>query len=326
MTARLALIGAVLLAGCGADVPPRDAAAAPPVAPADSAGALVTVETVVAAAPLSFPGQLYVEHDAVVLARADGLVEAIGADLGSRVAAGQLLARLESADQEIALARAREAAENAGRIAARHRELAQVGGATAAELEAVESELRRADIEVRQAERAMALTRVVAPFAGVVTARMARPRRLVAAGDSLFRITATAPLLVAVRVPERSSDGVRVGATAQVTGVGGRKAEARVARASPAIDPASGTREFVLRLDRPGALVPGASVTVALGAERRQVLSIPRGAVVDNGYALVWADGRTSLRPIGLGAALDGGRVEVLSGLAAGDTVVQQAP
>ena len=327
MMFRPLLAAAALLAGCGGEVPPRDAAAAPPDRRADTAAAeLITVDTATAAAPLSLPGQLYVEHDAVVLARADGLVEQIGVDLGSRVQAGQLLARLESADQAIALARAGEAAENAGRIAARQRELSKVGGTTEADLEAVESELRRARIELRQAERAMALTRVVAPFAGVVTARMARPRRLVAAGDSLFRITATAPLLLSVRVPERAADRIAVGTTARVTGLRGASAAARVLRASPAIDPASGTREFVLRLERAGGFVPGASVTVELGAESRQVLSIPREAVVEDGYALVWADGRTSLRPVALGADLGGDRVEILSGLAAGETVVRPAP
>lgn len=326
MTSRYPLLlaaVAVTLSACG-EAPPREAGATvPPGTPAES---LATADTATIEAPLSLPGQLYVEKDAVVLARATGLVEDVAVDLGARVSAGQLLARLESADQAIAHARASEAAANAERVAVRQRALSKVGGTTDADLEAVESELRRAQIELRQAERDIALTRVVAPFTGVVTARMARERRLVNEGDSLFRVTATGPLLVSVRVPERAADGVRTGAAGRVTGLRGTAAKAKVVRASPAIDAASGTREFVLQVEGGSKLVPGASVTVELGAERRQVVTIPADAVVEDGYALVWADRRTTLRAVTLGAELDGGRVEVVSGLAPGETVVRSAP
>jgi RND family efflux transporter MFP subunit len=285
--------------------------------------ALAALDTATVDAPLRLAGQLYVENDAVVIARAPGLVESVAADLGSRVAAGQLLARLESVDQEIALARATEEADNARRIAVRVRSLAQAGGATTAELEKAESDLTRASIQLRQAQRDLALTRVTAPFAGVVTARMARARRVVAVGDSLFRVTASSPLLVSVRIPESSAEAVRTGSPASVTGLRGVSASARVLRASPAIDAGSGTRELVLQVEPSARLMPGSSVTVELGAERRQVVAMPKEAVAEDGYALVWADDRTTLRAITLGAELEGGRVEVVSGLAPGEKVVR---
>jgi hypothetical protein len=48
--------------------------------------------------------------------------------------------------------------------------------------------------------------------------------------------------------------------------------------------------------------------------------------VDQDGYALVWTDDRTTLRPITLGSELEGDRIEVLSGLAPGEKVVQTAP
>ncbi|MBA2627552.1 MAG: efflux RND transporter periplasmic adaptor subunit [Gemmatimonadales bacterium] len=311
---------AMMVSACGG---------APRAEPASAAvnrtapGALATVDTATVDAPLALPGQLYVENDAVIVARSVGLVEAITVDLGSSVAAGQLLARLESTDQAIALARATEAAENAKRIVVRQRALAAAGGATAAELEHDESEFRAASIQLQQAQRNFALTRVVAPFSGVVTARMARARRVVGLGDSLFRVTAAAPLLVSVRVPETSVDGIRVGARASVSGLRGATAGGRVIRASPALDAASGTREVVLQVDHGARLMPGSSVTVKLGAERRQVVTMPRQAVAEEGYALVWANDRTTLRAVTLGADLGNGRVEVVSGLSPGETVVR---
>ena len=48
------------------------------------------------------------------------------------------------------------------------------------------------------------------------------------------------------------------------------------------------------------------------------MVAIPRAAVAKDGYALVWDDNRTTLRAVTLGADLDGDRVEVVSGIAAG--------
>jgi RND family efflux transporter MFP subunit len=309
-----------LVMACGRGQKAEESAAVPSGQEPD---ALAVVDTATVDAPLRLAGQLYVENDAVVIARAPGLVESVAADLGSRVAAGQLLARLESVDQEIALARATEEADNARRIAVRVRSLAQAGGATTAELEKAESDLTRASIQLRQAQRDLALTRVTAPFAGVVTARMARARRVVAVGDSLFRVTASSPLLVSVRIPESSAEAVRTGSPASVTGLRGVSASARVLRPSPTIDAGSGTRELVLQVEPAARLMPGSSVTVELGAERRQVVAMPKEAVAEDGYALVWADDRTTLRAITLGAELEGGRVEVVSGLAPGEKVVR---
>jgi RND family efflux transporter MFP subunit len=325
MNASFALPAAALalsLAACGKD-PQVDVAAQPPARAASADLAVADSEKV--AAPLALPGQVYVENDAVVIARATGLVEAVRADLGTRVAAGQLLASLESVDQDIALAKAREEADNAKRVAVRQRALASAGGSTTAELEQTESALRRADIQLRQAERDAALTRVTAPFAGMVTARMARARRLVRVGDSLFRVTASEPLLVSVRVPESSADGIRTGAPARVSGLHGAAAPARVIRVSPAIDAGSGTREVIVQLDRGARLVPGASATVRVGAEHRTVVAIPRTAVSADGYVLVRANDRTTLRAVSLGADLGDGKVEIVNGLAAGETVVRSA-
>lgn len=321
---RPALALALLLAACASDAErPIETAASLASTPT---GAIATAESVTVDRPLSLPSQLYVEHDAAVLARSTGMVESILADIGTKVAAGQPLARLESTDQEIALAQAREQAANAAQRAERQRALATAGVVTRADSEQVEFEHRAADLALRKAQRDYDLTRIVAPFAGVVTARVARVQRLVNPGDSLFRVTALAPVLAAVRVPETAAAGLRVGAPARVLTAGGASASARVVRASPVLDAASGTREVVVQLAPGGGVVPGSSVTVQLGAERRRVVGIPRAAVARDGYALVWDDDRTTLRAVTLGADLDGGRVEVISGIAAGEKVARAEP
>ena len=286
----------------------------------------VTADTATIQVPLALPSQLYVEHDATVYARSGGIVESIVVDLGSKVAAGQPLAHLESADQRIALAQAEERLSNSKQTLERYRELKVAGVVTTEDAERVEFEHRQAMLALRQAQRDLALTRIVAPFAGVVTARKTRLHHLVSSGDTLFRVTAMSPILAAVHVPEAAADALRIGTEAQIEGIGGHTAQARVIRASPTIDPASGAREIVLQVSRDSRLTPGSSVTVRLGEQRRQVVTVPRSAVGKDGYVQVWADERTTLRALTLGTELAGDLVEVVRGLAPGERLVRTAP
>lgn len=326
-TAVLIFALAFSIPGCGGDTPPAaartletGATAGPP------AGAVAVAETTTVNLPLTLPSQLYVEHDAAVLARSSGMVRAILADIGSSVQAGQELARLEDVDQEIALDQAKERLARTRQTVDRQRVLTSGGMATRADSEQVEFEYREAELALRKAQRDFDLTRIVAPFAGVVTSRSARLQRMADPGDSLFRVTALSPLLAAVRVPETGAGGLAVGAEAHILGAGGASARARVIRASPVLDAASGTRELVLEVGSGSRLRPGSAVTVQLGVERRQVVTIPRSAVAKEGYALVMENNRATLRAVTLGRDIGSDRVEVVSGIAPGEKVVSTSP
>jgi RND family efflux transporter MFP subunit len=324
---RLVLAAAAVVA-CGESAPESGrapTAGVGAVQPAFDPASLVTADTVTVEVPLSLPAQLYVEHDAAIYARSPGIVESILADLGTRVNAGQLLARLENTDQAIALAQARDRHANAVVQAERQRALKSAGVVTQADSERVELDLREAALALQKAQRDYDLTRIVAPFGGVVTGRTARLGRLVGDGDSLFHVTALAPVLAAIRLPEGSAFAVKLGTEADVLGPRGEKAHARVVRASPVIDPASGTREIVLQLTSGDRLPPGSSVTLRIGSEARRVVAVPREAIGE-GYALVWDAERTSLRQVTVGGELPGERVEVVSGLAPGEKVVRDGP
>ena len=318
MTSTALLVAVQVACSPGETADARTTTAAP-----DTAGILVTPAAV--RAPLELPAQLYVEHDATVVARSSGVIDSVYAELGTRVATGAALVRLESQDQELALAQAEATYENVGRLVTRARVMTKAGGTTVADSEQVEFQYRQAEIARRKARRDLDLTRVVSPFAGVVTARYARPGRFVAAGDTLFRVTESGPLLARVRVPEGSASTIRAGDRATVATIGGATSAASVLHAAPALDAASGTREVVLRLTGGAAFLPGANVTVRMGEQERQAVSLPREAVSPDGYVLVMQNGRTALRSVTVGGDVGGGRVEILSGLSPGERVAKQA-
>jgi RND family efflux transporter MFP subunit len=283
----------------------------------------IVVDTTTVRAPLQLPAQLYVEHDAVVVARAAGNVDSVIADLNDHVNGGTSLALLENADQQIALAQAEASFDNLSKVVARARLMTKAGGITVADSEQAEFQYHQADLARRKARRDIELTKVVAPFTGVVTARYARAGRFVNVGDTLFRVTETSPLMARVRVPESGASSVHVGDRATVAG-DDVSASAVVASAAPVIDPASGTREVVLRISESTRLIPGASVTVRLGAQRRHVVAIPRDAVAPDGFVLVVEGTGTALRPVTLGADLGDGRVEIVNGLSPGERIARR--
>lgn len=287
--------------------------------PASPDTTAMRVDTMTVDAPRAYRAQVYVDHDVAVAAQASGVLDSVFVQLGSSVRAGALLAIVDAEAQEIETARARERLDRARTALERAQKLAKSGSVTGVETEQHASELQQAELNVRAAERALTLTRVSAPFAGVVTARYARPRQLVAVGDTLFRVAETGPQLVRIRVVEAAARGVQRGDRAVVRATtGSMSARAAVAFAGPALDPASGTREVIVRLATPRFLV-GESVNVEMGSERRIAVVAPRAAIASGGYALVAQGDRTVMRTVVVGPTLPGGRVEIVSGLAVGE-------
>ena len=353
-TSRVALSRRALVMLCGASVCAmascggnRDGAATPSATLASTAatpGASGASEAVVAestsvAAPLVLPSQLYVERDAVIAARATGVLVALTVDLGASVTANQVIGHIDDEAATLTLARTNVALDAAQKSASRARDMKKVNGIPDADVETAEQNLQLAVVAKRQAEYELALTRVTAPFDGVVTARYLQPGRLVTAHDTLLRIAARGPHLARVRVPEVSAMSLRVGTRVTVLGGGqrannqggsGQRVDARIVRVSPAIDAASGTREVVVQVTGPaavagGAFLSGSSVTVELQSGTRRALTVPATALNSGGYVLVMQGDRAVVRSVVAGATA-GARVEIVSGLQAGERVRRTAP
>lgn len=319
---RLFLFAAALAilasAGTACSSPP-DAKAAPPGANT-VAGRYVVVESTTMAAPLAIPSQLYVERDAVIATRSPGVLRTLSVDLGAAVRAGQEIGRVDDDAQRLAQTRSTVSLERARQVAWRAKEMRTSNNIPIAEAEDADFALRDAEVAKREADLALERTTLVAPFDGVVTGRFVQPGRLLALNDTVVRITARGPYLARTRLPEEHALTLRLGAAVRVR-TGSGIATGTVIRLSPAIDAASGTREAIVRVTSAHAhLLPGLAVIVEVPRGSRQRLAIPTGAVTSDGYVVVQQDRRDVMRPVILGDTI-GDRVEVLSGLAAGERV-----
>ena len=138
-----------------------------------------------------------------------------------------------------------------------------------------------ADLDEKKAQYAVAVARwekaktlrdytvIRAPFAGIVTEKYARIGQKVIEdkGEPLFKITAVEPLLARVYLPEEELLNVKLGERVDVVAerFPDAKTTGEVQFISPAVDPASGTFQVVIRVRREGArsvLRPGLAVRI----------------------------------------------------------------
>ena len=171
---------------------------------------------------------------------------------------------------------------------------------------------------------------VRAPFDGVITQRNVDVGALVNAGNTLlYRIAQTGTLRTYVNVPQVSASSIHTGMAAQLTvsNLPGRAFTGTVARTANSLDPSS--RTLLVELHVPnadGALLPGMYCQVQLDAPRNHPpLVVPSDSlIVRTGgtlVAVVRPDHTIHLQPLKVGRDF-GDRIEVLSGLEEGDTIV----
>ncbi|HEX6910540.1 MAG TPA: efflux RND transporter periplasmic adaptor subunit, partial [Longimicrobium sp.] len=170
---------------------------------------------------------------------------------------------------------------------------------------------------------------VRAPASGVVTEKLVEVGAVVGAQTRLFTIAEVSTLVTRVGVSELDVGSLRTGQQARVMldAYPGQRFEGRIRRIFPSADPA--TRlvpvEVALTGEAATAARPGflARVGFALG-QRDGVLLVPASAVVGQAGAqqvFVVVNGKAERRTVETGLSSEG-RVEIVSGLRAGEAVV----
>ncbi len=301
------------------------------------------VEATQLAAGVALTGSLEPFRIAEVKAQVPGVVRGLAVDRGSRVGAGQVLARIEAQgiQSQAAGARSGVAAAQAQVSLARRqlesaRTLYQAGAlseldfrAAEAQFQAAQAQLAAARSNATGASEQAGRTAVTAPFAGSVSERTVNEGEAVNPGQTVLTVVNSDFLELRGQVPVDQANQVRPGQPAEfsLTAFPGRTFGGTVARIDPVADAATRQVGVTLRLRNTGELIAGmfASGRVVTGGDR-QVLVVPAAAVRGQGaeqHVLAVVGDSVVRRPVTLGGRDDTrGVVAVQSGLRAGERVI----
>jgi RND family efflux transporter MFP subunit len=328
----IALAAVALLVACREESKP---AAAPP--------AVLVAAAVPEAAggSASYAGEVRARHEADLAFRVGGKLAARLVDAGAEVRPGQILARLDPADLQLNLAAVRAqagAAESDLALARAERdryvELARQKFVSQSALDARETAWKAAAARLEQARAQLAVSGNQAAYAslasdvaGVVTAVLAEPGQVVAAGQPVLRVARPDEKEVLIHVPEgrlaelKAAPEMTVGLWAEP----GLALRGRLRELAPAADPASRTYAARIRLldDHPDLRL-GMTARVGLPSAGAAGVRVPLGAVIDRGEGPeVWlvAAGKAQRRPVRV-AAYREDAVVLSAGVAPGEQVV----
>lgn len=310
------------------------------LAPREQEVAAIALETAPAQRLLAVNGRIRPRLQVDIRPTLGGELVALPFDVGDRVAAGQVLARIDDAPEVAAIAEAAASVQaQQATVAQARRDLARFAAlgefATKREVEqrrlAVvegERELSRRRASVVKAQELRDRRVLRAPFAGVILERPVDPGQTVGLESIIYRLADLSRPEVTVEVDEVYAAEIRPGMEALISLPGQqRQIRAVVVHIEPRVDPATGARDVRLGLGDAAIDVPsGLTVTVNLVIERRdRAISVPRSAIIQSGgearVRIVAADGIVAERRIGF-VDWPAESVIVTSGLQPGERIL----
>ncbi len=136
--------------------------------------------------------------------------------------------------------------------------------------------------EMRLIEKKISDARVVAPFDGAITARLASPGQFLKENTPIVAIVKTNPIRLRAEVPESGVANVRIGTrlTFSTDAVPGKEFRAVVRELNPSLDARSRSLTAEARLiDNDPRLKPGMFVQATVSAEQINTVIVPRQAL-----------------------------------------------
>lgn len=324
---------------------PADQAANAPQPPLELAAIDVAVaepRVLMRVIPLS--GSLTPIVQATVKAKVSGEVEAVTVREGQQVAAGDVIARIDTrnlqAEYERELAaveKARADLELATLNRDKNRQLLEQRYISQNTYEATETayagsvaSLKLAEAQARLAKIALDDATVRAPFDGTIARRLVEPGEKVSPDSAIVTLVDLRNMLLSAAVPAVEIPAVEVGQTARFKfgGFGDRVFEGKVQRISPVTEEGSRAINVYIAVPNQDQALKGgmfAQGTLQLSSTE-PVLSIPQRALryeASAPYVYTLEDGKIGRKSVTVGTQVEGeGYAEIRSGLTAGEQVI----
>lgn len=235
---------------------------------------------------------------------ASGRLTEITVRPGTRVEAGEVIARLDSDAEEIVLDRARVARDDAQAKVDRMKTLRTSNTATVVQLADAEVVLRNAELALRDAALALDRRTVKAPISGIVGILPVDAGNYVTTESAIATIEDRSTILVDFWVPERFATAVKVGAAVTASSIARPSAvfEGTVVAVDNRLDEASRTLQVRAGLpNADDALRAGMSFQISMRFEGDTYPSVSPLAIqwgTDGAFIWAIAEGRAKRMPV----------------------------
>jgi len=327
----------VLLGGCGEDKP---------LEPKLPRVRVQQVQTMDFAAKVALTGDIQARVQTQLSFRVGGKIIQRMVDVGARVTARQVLARLDpkdlqtnvdSATAEVAAQQARVTQTSAAFV--RQEKLLPKGYTSRSEydsaqaaLRSSQSALKAAQAQLANAREQLGYTALIADAPGVITARQAEVGQVVQATMPIFGLARDGERDAVFNVYESLFIEPPTGREVQVTLLDNPqiKASGKVREVTPAVSAETGTLQVKIALSQlPAGMDLGSVVSVALSAPGKASVELPWAALTKGlgeqlGQPAVWVvddQGKVRLRAVTVGRYLTA-KVIITDGLQGGEKVV----
>jgi membrane fusion protein (multidrug efflux system) len=286
---------------------------------------------------LSAIGTMAAVQGVTVSADLPGMVERVLFDSGRAVRAGDVLAVLDTRQEQAQLA-AIEARRELARVTfERVQQLLNEKVISKAEFDRATAELQQTDAQLGEIKAVIQRKTIRAPFSGVLGIRQVNLGQYLAGGDPLGTLQSLNPIYVNFGVPQQSAGAIPVGRIVKITSadVGGLQWQGRVTALDSIVDETTRNIQVQATLPNPdGKLRPGMFVqTEVVTGPSQSVIVLPASAINYAPYGdsvfvvtdIKGEDGKTfrgvRQQLVKLGPAR-GDQVAVLTGLKPGEEVV----
>ena len=246
------------------------------------------VTTIVAAAgewpaTLNAIGTMAAVQGVTVSADLPGTVDSIGFESGQIVREGEVLALLDTRQEQAQLAAAEAQRELARLNYERMQGLLSGSVISQAEFDRANADYRQTEARAGETRAAIERKTIRAPFSGVLGIRRVNLGQYMSAGDGLVTLQSMNPIYVNFGVPQQSVTAMRTGRNVRVTAeeLPGVEFTGRITAVDSAVDPSTRNVQIQATLANPaGKLRPGMFVkaAVALGAASA-VVALPASAI-----------------------------------------------
>jgi membrane fusion protein (multidrug efflux system) len=265
-----------------------------------------------------------------VVSEIDGVVTKIPFREGEFVREGALIAQLDDALLRAEVARAEALRDQTRTSFDRIKEVVDQAAGAAQDLDDAAAALKVAEANLAFEQARLQKTRILAPWAGIISVRRVSPGAFVRAGQPLTQLAAISMIKVTFTAPERYLASLRRGApvTVSTTAYPGYELTGDIDVIEPVLDVNLRSARILARVRNPeGKFRPGMSANVsATLAERGAALVVPNEAVFVEGnqsFVFVVATDSTVARQALVLGTRQADVVEVVNGLSAGAQVVR---